>query len=218
MDDFLKNIDLSLSDFLLFAIILTLFYGLNLMELLSVKNEKQDYHRTVNLKFLNAINFIGIILTVGAGIVAQYYHHEIVDTVLVFVPISFIALWAFFHHQYSNSLDFSVVKSRIKDVIKDEIIDYAIEKKEFTFIELEKDYYSVVTIDKLIRKISLIENRPVRFLVNNLEDVFTPFNFNRGDIQDILYQLSYVDHVLEFNEGKYLLIKVPTEANKLRTT
>lgn len=188
MESFFTNIDLSFSDYLLCAIILVMFYGLNLIEYLI--EGKKAYHKTYNLKVLNAINFSGIILTIGAGLVAQYYHRSFIDSALILIPIFFIALWAFFYRQYSNSLDFTFVKSRITDIIKDELIDYAIERKGFTLEDLRNDYKAIVTLDKLIRKLSLFEkNRPLKFIVNRVEDIFTPLNFKMDDIMVILGQL-----------------------------
>jgi hypothetical protein len=211
MPTVLNNIDLTFADYLLLAIILILLHFINVLELVSIKNPNEEVYRVGDLKFQATLTFVGILVTLFCGLIAQYQKNNWIDTVLILFPLLFIVVWFIYQPRSSNFISLGNIHERITIVIQNEISSFAERKGTFTFDDLAKEYSTIVTADILIRNFSSPLSSKMKLPLSGLTEILKPLQFNRADIAQILDNLSNsYSGVLEKKGDTYIYRKSAT--------
>jgi len=202
MEKLFSNINLSFADYLLVAIILTLFHIVNVMEILSLKNEKQDPYYAADLRFLSGISFTGIVCTIICGIVAQNLS-GIGDTLLMLIPILFIFFWTYNQRRFSKLLDYEKIDLRINEEIKAHLTIYAASfPNGFDIHQLENDFKVFIIANQIFSKVKLTVSKKKSIPYFLVKDVFERLEFNEQRINTILLELCE-ERSLSYKNGLY---------------
>lgn len=191
----LSNIDLTFSDYLLLAIILILLHGINVIELISIKDEVDEENRKTNLTLQSTIAFTGIIVTLLCGLIAQYLKNTWIDTGLVLFPLLFIIVW--FSQQVKSSAYISLDKlhDKIAMIVENQIASYAENKGSFTLDQLHQDYKTIITADVLLRNISTFIPKRLGLRFEGLDEIFAPLKFDKNEIKHIIKKIPEIREV-----------------------
>lgn len=194
-------INLSFTDYLLMAVILTLFHVINVIEVLSIKKEDQEPYYAADLRFLAGISFTGIVCTIVCGLVAQMTA-GLGDALLMLIPVSFIFFWAYNQRRFSRFINYEKIDRRVNEEIKQIIADYAFRHGEFDLVQLEEDFKGLVILNNVLGKVryQLSRNKYIPYFL--VEDIVKRLSFEKGRIGILLMELCD-EKRLSFKDGLY---------------
>lgn len=207
MPSILNNIELSFSDYLLMAIVLILLHFINLIELVTIKNEKEEVYRIGDLKFQATFTFIGILITILCGLIAQYLRSNWIDPGMMIFPLIFIIIWFIYQPRSSRFISLGNVHDRVSIVIQNEISSFAERKGRFTLDDLAQEYTTVITADILIRNFSSPLSPNMKLPLQGLSEIMKPLQFTRDDILRILDNLSNPYNGVLIKDGDMYIYK-----------
>lgn len=195
-------INLSFTDYLLMAVILTLFHVINVIEVLSIKKEDQEPYYAADLRFLAGISFIGIVCTIVCGLVAQMTG-GLGDALLMLIPIAFIFFWAYNQRKFSRFMNYEKIDRRVNEEIKNIIENYAFNRGGFDLVQLEEDFKGLVMINNALGKVryQLSRNKYIPYFL--VEDIVERLSFQKGRIDVLLMELCSEQRLYFSNELYY---------------
>lgn len=190
--DSLKTLPLDLTHYLLFTLIFLFVHLINVIEIVSLNGigKINSGNKSVrNLKFLTTISMIGVAATIVIGFFAEFVANSAVYDYLILIPVTIFGIWLRYQFGYSSLVDIENVKSRIRSIVKDEIITYADKKEKFTLEELKADYAVVVNFPKVMRQIEDLVPRGTKFAFANITSTFDFLYFHESHIAQIMDEL-----------------------------
>jgi hypothetical protein len=189
MEKFLSSINLPLSDYLLMAVILTLFHVINVMELLSLKKEKEDPYYGSDLRFLSTLSFSGIVVTLICGVVAQNLGGA-GDTLLMLVPVVFMLVWMYKQRRTSRLLDYERMDRHINEAIKEHLTSYALNNKQgFDLEKLENDFRGFIIANGILKKVKKGLSRKKYIPYMLVQDIMERLTFDERRITLLLVEM-----------------------------
>jgi hypothetical protein len=121
MHVFIPPIDLSFGDFMLLAILLALMYGLTGLEL-AVTLPRRDFGtQEFDRRQAAGWAFAGILLTIVAGLVAAAELGP-AEPFLLFLPLFFMARWAYYHGASASLANVQVVRQGLEDQYREAVL------------------------------------------------------------------------------------------------
>ena len=129
------KLDLSFADFAVCALLLAVLYLISALEAMWLARDDREItsREGKDLRTASTWAFIGITLTLIAGVLSQMNLASWLDESLTAVPAIFLVHWAIYHRQASKIIDFSAVESQIKNSYKNEILVWAKARRELPF-------------------------------------------------------------------------------------
>jgi hypothetical protein len=190
----MEAINLHFIDYLVFAILLTLLYGITSFEYYSGMNQKSlTNQKSIDLRKAATWTFFGILLTVIGGIVAELNLSQWAGYCPLLVPFSFLFIWAGFHRRASSIIDMRLFETDVNELYKTKIREL-LEKNDNQNMNV-KDLYdtmglSVVLINEVMEK-AFSNQRRFYFSVtkNNVLEVIRPLMPTMENIEKNLVEM-----------------------------
>ena len=203
MGNFLSGIHLVFTDYLLMAVILTLFHIINVIEILSLKKEKEDPYYGSDLRFLSGLSFSGIVLTLVCGVVAQNLS-GVGEALLMLVPVVFMLIWMYRQRRTSRLMDYDRMDGHVNEAIKERLSSYALLNKDgFNIKKLEDDFRGFIVANGILKKVKegLSRGKYVPYIL--VQDIMERLTFDERRITLLLTEMCD-DGDLQYNGDLYL--------------
>lgn len=199
------------TDYAVLSILLAILLALSSIEL-SIPNHK-DY-KEANFKDIrkaSSLAFLGILVTLGAGLGAQFVQRGVYDTLLILVPFPFIVGWASFYRRGSKLVDFAALEIEVDETYSRLILNCIRDEMNRDAIPFDALY--VACLRRLQKpntwasalNISLGTQRRLLSALG-FTDILNTFTFSEEKCKTLVKKLVDTLEVKQQDDGRYFVV------------
>jgi hypothetical protein len=197
-------------EYAILAILLAILQGLSSMELSAPnrKDAKFSSAELIDMKKSSAVAFVGLLVTLAAGLGAQFTQRGIYDTALMLVPFPFIIAWASYYYRSSKSTDFKSLESEMDNEFSRVIVTCIRDNSQSGSIAFDALYSECLKrlqkVDRWSTAISIPLNKQRKLLTTlGFNDVLNVFTLSEVKFEVLLKELLKNKEILEDGSRRF---------------
>lgn len=193
----MESINLHFIDYLAFAILLAILYGITAFEYYSVVNQKHlSDQNKLDLRKAASWTFFGILFTVIGGIISELDISIWTEYSPLVVPFTFLFIWADFHRQASKLIDLKMIEKEVYEYYEQRI-NKLFKNEPKNCFSIDKLYIELGLDGKFIDELYNIvfRNRPqfrLQITKTNIRELLSPFYPTKNNLEEILKEMDNI--------------------------
>lgn len=190
------------TDFLLLAVVLSLFHLAGILEILTFQKNLHNFY-SLDIRGNTTVALMGVAITIGCGMAAGQLGAN-GSRLLISIPVLFTFGWAYFQLKKSRLLTFDSMENWMKSLIKADILSFARNHQPFTIDELRKNYRQIIRINSMYNRLLSYAPKYDHVSSRIFRQIVQPFLLKETNLSQLLQELVH-ENKLSRNGKQYTL-------------